>query len=164
VGPGEDDAQLLLDLEVLAAPELISPVRRFVASTLRRVLQDDDLAWRMELASHELLDNAAKYGLRRPVHLRVTRESWRGGRALKLTLDNLSDPAHIGRLERLMSAMCGQADPMGHYISLMKREQAPDPMALGLARVRAEGGLDLDLVVDGDRVAVSVRAPLGGKS
>jgi hypothetical protein len=159
----EIDAQLVLQLSVLAAPELISPVRRFVASTLRRVLGDDDLAYRMELASHELLDNAAKYGLRRLAHLRIIREVWPGGSALKLTLDNESDPSSIGRLERIVTALCA-TDPMGHYLALMRQDQVRESLALGLARLRAEGDLDLDLSVDGGRVAVSVRAQLGGKS
>ena len=159
----DGDAQLLLELWVMAAPELISPVRRFVASTLRRVLQDEDLAYRMELASHELLDNATKYGLRRLVHLRITREAWQGGPALELTLDNESDPSNIGRLERMVNAMGHADDPMGHYLGLM-HEQMPGALALGLARVRAEGELDLALSVEGGRVAVTVRAPLGDKS
>jgi hypothetical protein len=159
----DDDAQLLLELWVMAAPELISPVRRFVASTLRRVLRDEDLAYRMELASHELLDNATKYGLRRLVHLRITREACQSGPALELTLDNESDPSHIGRLERLVSALGHANDPMGHYLGLM-HDSVPGALALGLARVRAEGELDLALSVEGGRVAVTVRAPLGDKA
>ncbi len=159
-----DDAQLVLGLSVLPAPELISPVRRFVASALRSVLRDDDLAYRMELASHELLDNATKYGLQRQVNLRITREAWQGGTALKLTLDNESDPSNIGRLERLVTAIIEATDPMGHYLALMKCEPKLDSLALGLARVRAEGELDVDLCVEGGRVAITVRAALGVKS
>jgi hypothetical protein len=163
-GTDEGDTQLVLGLSVLPAPELISPVRRFVAAALRSLLRDDDLAYRMELASHELLDNATKYGLPRLVHLRITREIWQGRTALKLTLDNESDPSNIGRLERLVTAMVRATDPMGHYLELMKHDQQRGTLALGLARVRAEGELDVDLSVQGGRVAVTVRAPLGGKS
>ena len=159
-----DDAQLLLGLSVLAAPELISPVRRFVASALRRVLRDDDLAYRMELASHELLDNATKYGLRRLVHLRITREAWQGGHRPQ------ADPR---QRERPLPHRAPRAAGDGHRARLRpdgplprshECDTKPDSLALGLARVRAEGELDLDLSVDGGRVAVTVRAALGVKS
>jgi anti-sigma regulatory factor (Ser/Thr protein kinase) len=160
----DEDDSLLLGLSVLAAPEVVSPVRRFVAAALRRALRNDDLAWRMELATHELLDNASKYGQRRLVHLRITREDCQGGTALRLTLDNKSEPQHIGRLERLVTAMGDATDPMRHYLGLMKDEPPEGSLALGLARLRAEGELNLDLQVNGDRVAVSVWTELGVRS
>jgi anti-sigma regulatory factor (Ser/Thr protein kinase) len=159
----QEDASLLLGVSVLAAPEVVSPVRRFVAAALRRSLRDEDLSWRMELAAHELMDNASKYGQRRLVHLRITREDCQGCTALRLTLDNKSDPQHIGRLERLVTAVGDAPDPMGHYLGLMK-EEPEGSMALGLARLRAEGELNLDLQVNGDRVALSVWAAVGARS
>jgi anti-sigma regulatory factor (Ser/Thr protein kinase) len=160
----DEDGSLLLGVSVLPAPEVISPVRRFVAAALRRALRNEDLAWRMELATHELLDNASKYGQRRLVHLRITRDTRQGHTALRLTLDNKSDPQHIGRLERLVTAVGHAPDPMGHYLGLMKDEPSEGSLALGLARLRAEGELNLDLRVEGDRVAVSVWTALGGGS
>ena len=93
-----------------------------------------------------------------------TREIRPGGTVLELTLDNTSDAFNIGRLERMVTAMGHASDAMGYYLDLLRGEEFQSSSGLGLARVKAEGELELDLAVDGDHVAISARAAIRGKA
>jgi hypothetical protein len=153
---------LRLELRMDANPLLVSVTRRFVEQALGTILDDADLVSRAAMAAHELLENAAKYARQGKAELSVVLDQ--AGR-LTLRLCNSASPAHIDRLREIFATIQRCDDPLVMYLGLMRRNAHDmDVSGLGLARIRAEGDMKLDLDIDGEVATIAVRAtvPAGG--
>jgi hypothetical protein len=134
---------------------MVSVVRRFVADAFERVETDQDLVHRIAMAAHELLENAAKYSIGGRAHLRVAREPSGNGARAHLSLSNDTTRAHVARLRRLIEEIETSADPLEHYCAVMRKNAGvAAESGLGLARIRAEGELELGLEVEGTRITI----------
>ena len=155
--------ELGFDLSIDPNPRFVSIVRRFVEDAFERLLRDREAVFRVAMSAHELLENAAKYAIGGKALLRV---SFRriddaadprigDGAEVSLYLANETTPKHIGRLRDRVSAIVSAPDAFAHYQSLMRQSaRATDESGLGLARIRAEGEMDLSLEVKGSSVAL----------
>ena len=143
-----------------ANPLLVSVTRRFVEQALENFVEDADLVSRVAMAAHELLENAAKYARQGKAVLSVVLDRV-GDEAGELTLRlcNEANPAHIDRLREVFSKIDGCEDPLVMYVGLMRRNaRDTDISGLGLARIRAEGEMTLDLDIDGEIATIAARA------
>jgi two-component sensor histidine kinase len=144
---------LSFGLQIQPQPRMVSIVRRFVEESFEKLVGDPDAVFRVSLAVHELLENAAKYSVGDKTGLSVYFEST--GRAASVTLTNQTTPAHIERLRACIEEIQDSAEPSLLYQTLMRRTfGVQQESGLGLARIRAEGELDLSLEIEGSTVTI----------
>jgi two-component sensor histidine kinase len=155
-------AVVALDIDLDRNPLLVSPTRRYVEGVLKRLVKDVDLVARAALVVHELLDNGAKYapaGAR--IEFSLTLECGVDG-SLVIRLTNQTTPAHVERLRRFVSEINNAADATALYVDMMCRDPLDRTVSgLGLARIRAEAEMSLDLIVAAETATIvaSTAAP-----
>ena len=133
---------------------MVSIVRRFVEESFEKLVGDPEAVFRVSLAVHELLENAAKYAIGDKTGLSVHFES--NGSAARIRLTNQTTPEHIARLRACIDEIQGSAEPFVLYQTLMRRTfGVQEESGLGLARIRAEGELDLSLEIEGSMVTIT---------
>lgn len=157
---------LRLELRMDASPLLVSVTRRFVEQALGTFVEDADLVSRAAMAAHELLENAAKYAEQGKAVLSVVLDRvGRDAGRLTLRLCNSASPAHIDRLREIFSTIQSAEDPLVMYVGLMRRHAHDmDVSGLGLARIRAEGDMNLALDIDGEVATIAVHATVPADS
>jgi hypothetical protein len=135
---------------------LISSTRRFAGDVLGSMLRDPDSASRIALTIHELLENTLKYSTdgQALLHVSVGREEG-GRRRVEVTARNRAAPEQAMDLGRRIRALSEATDPMAVYVDLMRESAQRPGSGLGLARIRAEGEMDLSCALEGDAVIVS---------
>jgi hypothetical protein len=146
---------LNLDLPLTVSPAIVSPTRRLLEAKLAPVLEDEDAVFRVAMTAHELLENAAKYASDGKARLEV-QVSPRGDDAvIRVVVTNTATREHIDNLGACYAEMNGESDAMAHYFTLMRRNAKVGAVSrLGLARVRAEGEMDIEVDISGDTVKV----------
>jgi hypothetical protein len=141
--------------------ELVSMVRRFVSDFYSRLLEDEDTISRVALATHELLENAVKYSTDRESRIRVDFVS----EGLVVRTWNQAAADTLVQLKQAFADMAAEPDPVVHYYSLMVRNaRRTNGSGLGLARIRAEAEMTLDLNIDGDVACIRAVTTLAGGS
>jgi two-component sensor histidine kinase len=157
------EASVPASVEILFRPStnLVPVVRRFVNEFYARVLADAELTSRLALATHELVENAVKYGCSEETRLRLQVAHDGNDQAVVIQTWNRIDSASADHLRRHFTEMKGvPADE--HYQHRMKiAAKSVDGSGLGLARIRAESDMTLDFALEGDTVCISARASMG---
>lgn len=127
---------------------LVSVVRRFVGDFYRRYLDDADGTSRVALATHELLENALKYSKDGDTTIRIEVELTQP-RQVRITLQNRADAEHLGEIREIVEGVRQAADPDVFYQALLLRKaKTRDGSGLGLARICAEGEMQVTCTVD----------------
>jgi hypothetical protein len=152
VASRDSTGDLQVELTVRPTLAILPAVRSFVEQALSAVINDGGVAYRLAMATHELLENAFKYASRPQATLRVSvvRET----RHVSISLTNESDPERIEDLRRQFLEMAA-SDPVTYYCDIMRRHaRRRDVSRLGLARIQAEGQINLSLTTDGGVVTI----------
>jgi len=125
-----------------------------------RILSDEDAAWRLAMAAHELLDNVRRHGCDGTANLHLSVSTGSDGRGASLRVGSRTDPQGIKDLRALFDRMRDAPDAWTFYVDSMKQTAASTHgSGLGLARIFAEGEMELSMVV-GDEGFVSIVAEL----
>ena len=145
-----------LDLPLTVSPSMVSPTRRIIEAKLGPVLEDDeDAIFRVAMTAHELLENAAKYASDGKARLELSVTPRDEGAIVRVVVTNNSTQEHIAELGACYAEMNAAKDAMAHYFSLMRMNAKAGALSrLGLARVRAEGEMDIEVDVEGERVKI----------
>ena len=144
-----------LDLPLTVSPSMVSPTRRIIEAKLGPVLEDEDAIFRVAMTAHELLENAAKYASDGKARLELSVTPRDEGAIVRVVVTNNSTREHIKELGACYAEMNAAKDAMAHYFSLMRvNAKAGAVSRLGLARVRAEGEMDIEVDVEGERVKI----------
>ena len=148
-----EGSTLSFGLQIQPQSRMVSIVRRFVEESFEKLVGDPEAVFRVSLAVHELLENAAKYAVGDKTGLTVHFES--NGSAASIKLTNETTPEHIARLRACIDEIQSSKEPFALYQTLMRRTfGVQDESGLGLARIRAEGELNLSLEIDGNMVTI----------
>src|SRR5690606_11023730 len=135
----------------------VAEIARWVTDFCRMTLEDLELASRLHLAVYELAENLVKYGSGHTVSVdfEVCRSEL--GVLLRLRTKNRSTPERLHDAVELLTRIRAAEAPVALYDRLIL-ESAPreDRSGLGLARIRAEGELELDFSRDGDELSIVV--------
>ncbi|HEY4015757.1 MAG TPA: ATP-binding protein [Polyangiaceae bacterium] len=115
--------------------------------------------FRIAMAVHELLENAIKYSLDDASQVRI--EIRAGKRRISIRTDNRASGASIGAVRDMIRRIHEADDPFEFYCNLVRASAERDEQSgLGLARICAEAGLELDSDVTGDHVSITADAPI----
>ena len=146
---------LHLDLPLTVSPAIVSPTRRLLEAKLAPVLDDEDAVFRVAMTAHELLENAAKYASDGKARLEVDVSPRGEDAVIRVVVTNNSSREHIDHLGTCYAEMNAETDAMAHYFTLMRRNAKVGSVSrLGLARVRAEGEMAIEVAITGDTVKV----------
>ncbi|WP_437739632.1 hypothetical protein WMF39_28360 [Sorangium sp. So ce1504] len=127
------------------------------------VLDDESASSRFYMAAHELVENLIKYSSGPEVSIELALEEGEGARVLVIRARNEASPERLREVERRLSALRSASDPVKHYDELICETAMVEGVSgLGLARVRAEGGLDVDHTIEGSRLTIIAQAPVAG--
>jgi hypothetical protein len=155
-----NDERVYFELVFRPSVILTTVVRRFITDFYERVLADDDSTSRLALATQELLENAIKYGVAGDTVLSIDFD--RITKVVRVRTSNRSDPDHIAILEQRFAEMRAAPDAFKFYQQLLRSTvHEKVGSGLGLARIRCEGEMDVDLTVSGDLVGISAVAHIG---
>jgi len=139
--------------------KLVSTVRRFTGEFYRRVLVDQELASRLALATHELLENAVAYARDDETAIRIEIE----GDLLSVRTWNRADPERLGALRTSIDHVMLAPDPDRYYQQQMSvAAKRTEGSGLGLARVRNEAEMNLSYEIDNDKACIRAVATIVG--
>jgi len=151
----------------------LSPPTSFVKSVIgwlthlsQLTLQDPEMASRVRIAVAELTENVIKYGRSGSQRVDIVLEQRHGQLYLRIETTNSAPERDIGRAVELLSQLRDSVDPVAYYDQLILSvapTREPGVSGLGLARIRAEGELELDYRVQGDVLTISVETPIGAQ-
>lgn len=153
-----DNEQAYFEMSFCPSIELVSLVRRFVGTFYLRVLSDADLASRVALATHELLENAVKYSTDGEANIRLVIKALNTRPTIELRTRNRTPPEQAAVLVRNIQEMNALNDPFKYYQTLMRRSANSGVHGgLGLGRIAAEAEMEITCDVSGDIVEVFAR-------
>lgn len=123
---------------------------------------DMETTARLHLAAHELVENVLRYGSSPQVGLEFAVEQKGNSSVIRLSTTNTAEPEQLEVVARCVGALRDANDPIAYYDQLI-RSTAPllGQSGLGLARIRAEAGLEVDCHVSGPEVCIVVETTLG---
>lgn len=125
------------------------------------MIEDLETTSRLHMAAHELVENVLKYGSTPEVALEFELERGAHLSIVRLRTRNTALPEQLREVTRRVSELRAAADPIAYYDRLI-RSTAPmvGMSGLGLARIRAEAGLDVDCSVEGREVSIVVQTTM----
>ncbi len=142
--------------------KLIVVVRRFVQSFYTRVLEDTEMSSQLALATHELLENAVKYGTTNDAVLGVSvvaAAEGRDGYDVDVSIRNSASPENLTEAKRVIDALGECDDTFAFYqeqiLIASERERGS---GLGLVRIAAEAGMRLAVDIVDDELEIRASA------
>jgi hypothetical protein len=139
--------------------KLVSTVRRFTGEFYRRVLVDQELASRLALATHEMLENAVTYATDEETAIRIDVE----GDVLSVRTWNTTGPDRIAAIKNAIDNVMAAPDPDAFYQEQMiVAAKRNDGSGLGLARIRGEAEMNLSYEFDNNKACIRAVAKIVG--
>jgi hypothetical protein len=110
------------------------------------------------MAAHELMENVAKYSSGGEGSVAVELSERNGQNYVQVSTKNRATPEQRATLQQLIAELRGAADPLAYYDAVIAKSARSKGSGLGLARIRAEGHMEVDLSIEGDEVTISAQA------
>ena len=154
-------ATLLLTMTSFSNARMVSAISKLLCEFCRSLVEDPDVASRFHMVAQELAENLMKYSSGSNISVSAELLSIDGNPTLRLEARNRTTPERLRAVELHLRELMNAQDPIARYDRLVL-ETAPkqDESGLGLARIRAEGGFNLNYRIEGDELTVSVDTPV----
>jgi hypothetical protein len=111
------------------------------------------------MAAHELAENITKYSTGSRVSLEVELSETAGAHMLSVKTRNQTSPERLVEVEKRLSELKSTLDPVELYDRMIEATASLEGVSgLGLARIRAEGGLDFDYEINGNELTLIVQS------
>lgn len=145
-------------LSVAPSPPLVTPVRRFVEHFFATIRGPRATRDRVSIACYELLDNAIRYCADGETDLRVGLMPVGSDWLVTVRTRNRASERDVARAVSILERLSDD-DPMPVYVEIMREAVGRDDATgagagLGLARVRAEGGMKIAWEVTGNELEI----------
>lgn len=127
-------------------------------------VEDLDLSARIQIAVVELTENVFKYCREATAEVEAALEQRSDGVYLRVQTTNRAQSEDIERVAKLVRESRASEDARAYYDALILSISPvcePGVSGLGLARIRAEGELELDYRVEGDALTISFELAIG---
>jgi hypothetical protein len=143
-------------LHLSIAPEwsFVDDLRRFVEAFCASTTPDEDA--QVSLAAHELVQNAIANAEGPGIEVDLAVDP--GARRVILAVTNVASRESAERLRARLARLYARPDALDAYLAAMD-EDPHGRGGLGLARVRYEAGLDLDIQESAGRITVRAYTP-----
>lgn len=155
----------LLEMRIEVRLDRVSAIREFLEhylATIPTLASDADLVSRLGVAAHELLENAAKYSEEPYASLRLGTSGGPPNSRAWVEVGNLGRPEHIDDLKMTVDELMDEASAVEMYqVDMICSALKGDASGLGLARIRAELEMRVDLEVSGRTVKLVASIPGG---
>lgn len=157
--PGDKNVSLYICLSFFPNEYLVSAISQLVSDFCQIGLRDLDISSRFHMAAHELAENITKYSTASRVSLEVELAEVGGEHTLSVRTCNQAAPDRIVELEQRLQELKTTSDPVALYDRMIEQSAPLEGVSgLGLARIRAEGGLDFDYRIEGNEVTLVVQS------
>jgi hypothetical protein len=139
----------------------IDGIREFCAFFCEATFGDPEMVERFRIVSHEALENAVKYSAA-PAEDEVELEIYADEKHVNLTIINTASPEDIKILKEELGIVYSQAAEQAYAEAIERAMTLPeDSSRLGLARMRAEGRVELSIEEeDAGRLRLTAKAEL----
>jgi hypothetical protein len=141
---------------------LVSSVRCFVTDFYGHLAGDSDIAHRLAMATHELLENAVAYSIDRRTEIRIVLRrpvAPHHEMAVDIETKNRVFGDRMALVRTALDEVIAAPDPDALYRELVRRaaKRRDGGSGLGLGRIRAEADLTLSYEIMGDVLAIRAR-------
>jgi two-component sensor histidine kinase len=158
---GDLGAPVMMRLAFRPGIDLISSTRRYVADLLDHVLVDPDATSRVAMTIHELLENVFKYSVDGCASVDIAVGDRAEQKVVRIRATNRATEDRLLELTQRLDELRGAEDPVQLYYRIIAQSaKRKEGSGLGLARIRAEGEMDLSYVVDGDLITIVAETPV----
>ncbi len=159
--PAEKKISLFICLSFCPSEYLVSAISQLVSDFCKIGLRDLDITSRFHMAAHELAENITKYSTTSRVSLEVELSERAGVHMMSVRTRNEASPERLREIESRLQELKLTKDPVSLYDRMIEESAPLDGVSgLGLARIRAEGGLEFDYAIDGNELTLIVQAPV----
>jgi hypothetical protein len=140
---------------------LAGKIANWLIDFCQMTIEDLETTSRLHMAAHELVENVLKYGSTPEIALEFELERGAEVSIVRLRTRNTAEPEQLREVARRVSELRAAVDPVAYYDRLI-RSTAPmvGMSGLGLARIVAEAGLDVDCTVEGKEVSIVVQTTM----
>lgn len=157
---------MYLELSFRPTVQLITVVRRSVMSLYEHELGSSDASARIGIATHEMLENVLRHSSGGETTLQIRTESLEDTSADKVVVIETRNRAKTDTIEALKAhaAAMTKMGPQAYYLQVITESIGhEEDGGLGLARIRAEAEMSVNIETDGDvvRVIATTKFPRG---
>jgi hypothetical protein len=111
------------------------------------------------MVAHELLENLTKYAGDGPVRLEVEVQSHQDRHQVKITSTNQASTERLAELQLILEEISETREPRATYLRYMADSVAKvEGSRLGLARIRAEGEMEIQYTLHGNEITICAQA------
>jgi hypothetical protein len=140
---------------------LAGKIANWLIDFCQMTIGDTETTSRLHMAAHELVENVLKYGTTPELGLEFELERGDHESFVRIKTRNTAAPEQLEEVTRRVSELRAAVDPIAYYDQLIRSTAGVMGMSgLGLARIRAEAGLDVDCSVEGQEVSITVQATM----
>jgi hypothetical protein len=132
---------------------LASRVRELLSCIYKDVLEPDDTN-SVAMAAHELLENLVKYSVQGTSSFEIEIRERHGQAFVRLQTRNMASPEHARGAKQLVERLSSSPDPSSVYVDLISTSPFREGSGLGIARVCAEGCMDITCSSEGSVVTL----------
>jgi hypothetical protein len=155
------NVSLFISLSFFPSEYLVSAISQLVGDFCQIGLRDLDISSRFHMAAHELAENVTKYSTTSRVTLEVELAETAGVHMLSVRTRNHTSPERLLEVEKRLKELKNTTDPVRLYDRMIEASAPLEGVSgLGLARIRAEGGLEFDYTINGNELTLIAQGPV----